>query len=77
MSKVCSCCKQVKPLEKYYNNCTSKDGKGSYCKTCNTEQYRKRRFSEEHRESILEKQRSYNKKRNKEYPAIRRKYAEP
>jgi hypothetical protein len=35
--KKCSKCNVVKSLNEFYNDCTKKDGKRSYCKLCNSE----------------------------------------
>lgn len=53
--KKCSKCNKTKPLDEFYNESKSKDGKGRYCKDCNKkrgEYYTKHNY--ENRERIRE-----------------------
>lgn len=56
-SKVCSKCKQEKPLEEFYKRQIARDGKASCCKTCKSLAFK----------TWLEKNRENNKGRSKAY----------
>jgi hypothetical protein len=42
--KRCSKCKKVKALEEFYKNSSSKDGRQTYCKQCQTEKYKSKEY---------------------------------
>ena len=66
MEKKCSKCGEVKSLEEFYNNRTTKDNKSTYCKIClgpSKEQKEKRRkHRQENKELFRQKEREYNQK---------------
>ena len=58
--KICSICKLEKPLDEFGGNKNGKGGKGSYCKPCASEKYKKWRTSKPPRvktKEYLDKQR--------------------
>lgn len=34
LTKICSMCKEIKPLSEFYNNLTKADGRNGICKEC-------------------------------------------
>ena len=66
--KVCTKCKQWKPLEEYGKNKNSKDGRQYQCKECKKEQ--QKQYYEANKEKVLKTTKQYkeaNKERYKEY----------
>jgi 5-methylcytosine-specific restriction endonuclease McrA len=59
MKKICSKCKENKPLEDYYKDSRHKDGKQSECKSCNNVQSKK--YCIEYNQYFLEYQKEYRK----------------
>ena len=59
--KICSKCKEEKPLESFGNLKRGKDGKCSYCKVCAKKDYD--RYIEANREKIRDRSNKYRKKR--------------
>ena len=64
MSKVCSRCKESKPIEAFNKRMQSSDGFNPRCRSCTTE-YAKKHY-EKHKEKIRESAREYNAKNNEE-----------
>ena len=62
MSKTCTKCEQLKPLEDYYHSKSCKDGRQSSCKACH--KARARKWKKEN----PEKARAANRKWRKENP---------
>ena len=56
--KTCPRCGKERPLDKFYNNASMKDGKSTWCKECRTEYQRRYRRSEKGKESIRRYRRS-------------------
>ena len=48
--KTCSKCKEQKPLDEFYRNRRTKDGKASWCKECH--RARSREYGRTHREEV-------------------------
>ena len=70
--KVCSTCKEEKPLSAFGKDCTRKDGLRCACKLCSNKKNKK--YRQENRDAVLEKNRKYRRenrdaiaKANKEY----------
>jgi hypothetical protein len=64
--KICSKCKQEKPLDQFYPNKKRKDGYNVWCKNCNLI-YNSQFKDPERRKKWREKNKEYNKKIHKEY----------
>lgn len=63
LTKICCICKETKTLDSFNNNCTKKDGKQTFCKTCATI---KTRESREKNSKYAEKEKIYYEKRKAE-----------
>lgn len=87
MKKICSKCKENKPLEEFYKHASTKDGKRPDCKSCvaakskkyrakNKQQIakRKKKYQENHKEKIAEYQKSYYTDNKKELLKYHKKY---
>ena len=68
-TKICSKCKQEKPLSEFAINRTRKDGHASDCKACR-KIYRDKHYLE-HKEYYKDKASKYRSKKNKEFEELR------
>ena len=68
-TKVCSKCKQEKPLSEFAINRTKKDGHASDCKACR-KIYRDKHYLE-HKEYYKDKAAKYKAKKNEEFNSLR------
>ena len=75
--KICKVCSQEKPLEYYYNNHSSLDGKQGMCKECfkekRKEDYRNKMKDESYRQERRKKAHLYRKKKKQKEQAKLRK----
>lgn len=62
--KLCSMCGEKKPLDAYYRNIDSRDGRTSKCKSCSSIVHAQ--YKAENREKYLERKRKYNKEHKEE-----------
>lgn len=70
-SKVCTKCEEIKSLDKFYNKKTSRDGKRSQCKTCDTKD--NSRWIKENPEKNRKIKRNQRKKNPDKYREMSRK----
>ena len=68
-TKICSKCKQEKPISEFAINRTRKDGHASDCKACR-KIYRDKHYLE-HKEYYKDKASKYRRKKNKEFEELR------
>lgn len=47
-SKTCSACNEIKPLDKFFAQRSTKDGKQTFCKKCNKLKYAEKKSSSEY-----------------------------
>ena len=71
-TKKCSKCKEVKAVDEFQKNKSSKDGLRSQCKVCTSE--RSRKYYEENREAEREKNRKYHEENREAERERHRKY---
>ena len=74
MSKTCTKCGVVKPLDGFHRNKAGAGGRRSYCKEC-VREYR-RRYYEENRDKRLEYSRRYHEENRDKVREYRRRYYE-
>lgn len=74
ITKQCTKCQEIKPLNEFYPDSHSKDKHRNDCKKCNCESRKK--WQKENLDKVLEKNRKWNEK-NKEWVDLRRKLYAP
>lgn len=69
MEKICSVCKQKKPLSQFYNRKAAKDGKYSCCKVCAGEMRKKTEQKYPHYQVHMQRKKRYGMSRE-QYEAL-------
>ena len=72
--KVCSDCKEEKPLSDFYKDCTRKDGLRYACKLCSNK--RAKKFYQKNRDAIAEKKKEYRQKNRDAIAKAKKEYSQ-